>query len=640
MDNNLKKELLAEAVRIGDDLLDRAEIDEHGYSWKTMGMGENQSVVWNKSEGIYSGASGIILFFIELYKQTSDGKYLEAIKEGSRWIEHFCQQNPTGYYAFFTGRMGASYTMLQVGELLNDSSYKQKALVIAKDCEQFLEMPNGIDDLINGTSGTLLGLLHLHAHTQEHYLLSTIKKFTEHLIESAHLGSEGLYWDRSSKNIRGLCGFSHGASGIGYVFLELGKYFGNKDFYWLAEQAFTYENHYYNKEMENWPDFRKGYFDDKTLKEHKEEYSKGNKSFFTSPGNMSAWCHGAPGIGLSRLTAYELLNDQKYKKDVERAIAQTHKVTVAPENINTSYAVCHGGGGNAMLFLEAYRQSGEDKYLEYTEKVGVNGLEFIKEQGKYISGYAKADIEDYSLFMGNAGVGYFYLQLCEPLKTPSILKPDVTNTTLKVSFDLPINTIKTKIASSYFSKTMSLCSALELEEKENILQGIVDGISKAVEVANDERTTTIFNYEKEALALQSTIESDSYLQISNIVEVERNVILMEKSDNHLLLSTPLQINKYAKLLNTEWDCINIENKEKEDYYSLSIAGFDKVKEHELSQFSYLVLSGFETPKKGYYVLGEIITMYEATSEEDKKKIEDSVVNQIEEALRSGILVNA
>jgi len=30
-----------------------------------------------------------------------------------------------------------------------------------------------------------------------------------------------------------------------------------------------------------------------------------NWSFFTVPGRMEAWCHGSPGIGLSRLRAYE-----------------------------------------------------------------------------------------------------------------------------------------------------------------------------------------------------------------------------------------------------------------------------------------------------------------------------------------------
>jgi hypothetical protein len=639
MNDNLRSKILIETIRIGDDLLNRVQKDEHGFSWETMGMGENQSIVWNKSEGIYSGVAGIVLFFIELYKQTNSDKYLEAVTEGSRWVEYYSQNNPTTYYALFTGRMGAAYMMLQVGELLKDKSYHQKALLIAEDCEHFLDQPNGIDDLINGTSGTLLGLIHLHAYTKEKSLLPIIKKYTEHLIEAAHIGLEGLYWDRSSKNIRGLCGFSHGVAGIGYVFLELGKYFKNKNFYWLAEQAFTYENHFYNEETENWPDFRKGHFDNKTFDEHKAEYLKDNKTFFTTSRNMSAWCHGAPGIGLSRLGAYELLNDKRYEKDIESAIAQTHKVTVALENINTPYIVCHGGGGNAMLFLEAYRLFKIDKYIDYAEKVGANGLKSIKEHGEYIPGYSMADIEDYSLFMGNAGIGYFYLQLLEPFNTPSIVKPDVRSSDNSVVFEMDINTIKSKIANRYFPKTMSLCSEIKFSEEETVQHSIVNSVKKAVHNINDQRINCIFNYELDKMTLQNTIESDSLQSISVIVELEKNSTIINGSED-ILLSSKLVLSNNAKLLETEWDCINLENDKQGDYYTLSVANVTEVTEHELSQFSYVVLDAFITAKCGIDVLNEILEMYELTSEEDKMKIRDSVSNQITEALKSGILIKA
>ncbi len=634
MNNNFKNELLTEAIRIGDDLLHRVEKDANGFSWQTMGMGEKQAVVWNKSEGLYSGVAGIVLFFIELYKQTKNQKYLEAVKEGSRWVAYYCENNPTAYYAFFTGRMGAAYMMLQVGELLKDESYHKKALDIAAGCEQYLAQPNGIDDLINGSSGTLLGLIHLHAHTKEESLMTSIKKITDHLIKAAHIGHKGLYWDRSSKSIRGLCGFSHGASGIGYVFLELGRYFNDKTFYWIAEQAFMYENQFYDNKTGNWPDFRKGYFDDETFEEHKAEYLNGNKPFFTTPGSMSAWCHGAPGIGLSRLRAHELLNNPQYLTDINKAVIQTHKATIESENTNASYTVCHGAGGNAMLFLDAYRTSKENKYLDYAEKVGENGLKFIQENRKYISGYSTASVEDYSLFMGNAGVGYYYLQLCEPLTTPSIVKPDVKTNAAIASFSIGINAVKTKIASRYFSKTTSLCAAIEFKEKESI----VHGVRKGVEIKNDERLTSIFNYEMEKFKLQNSIESDSYVEISSIIEAERNQNFINKSQNGSILSASFKINSNTKLLNTDWDCVDVNNKEKGAYYSLVEVTSNAFKEHQLPQFSYLVLNLFEKEIKASTALHEISNMYDANTEDEKKMIENSFIDQVKEALSTGILV--
>jgi len=45
-----------------------------------------------------------------------------------------------------------------------------------------------------------------------------------------------------------LCGFSHGASGIGATFLELGYYFSNPVFYRIALDIFSHEDQYFNLE--------------------------------------------------------------------------------------------------------------------------------------------------------------------------------------------------------------------------------------------------------------------------------------------------------------------------------------------------------------------------------------------------------
>ena len=39
-----------------------------------------------------------------------------------------------------------------------------------------------------------------------------------------------------------------------------------------------------------------------------------------------AWCHGAPGIGLSRLRALELLADDRYRPAAEAAVRATLQV--------------------------------------------------------------------------------------------------------------------------------------------------------------------------------------------------------------------------------------------------------------------------------------------------------------------------
>jgi lantibiotic modifying enzyme len=166
-----------------------------------------------------------------------------------------------------------------------------------------------VDDLINGNSGTLLGLLHLHAASGEKWILESIDCFIRHLVDRANHGPAGLYWDRSPQLISGLFGFSHGAAGIGFVFLELGHYFQNEAFYTIARQAFLYEGYFFNqaKKHKNWPDLRRGIYSDDDYREHQKAFLEGDMDFFTSGGDMNAWCHGAAGIGLSRVRAFQLL---------------------------------------------------------------------------------------------------------------------------------------------------------------------------------------------------------------------------------------------------------------------------------------------------------------------------------------------
>ena len=151
-----------------------------------------------------------------------------------------------------------------------------------------LEKGSSIDDLINGYAGTIVGLLYVHEYTKDDRLIPVIEAYTEKLLDKGTFGKYGIYWDRASTLLRGLCGFSHGTAGIGYAFLQLGYYFKNPAFYFIAEMAFGYENQFYNPAAQNWPDFRKGFYDEDSLKEFKEAYENDDKDYWHNFMNNNA----------------------------------------------------------------------------------------------------------------------------------------------------------------------------------------------------------------------------------------------------------------------------------------------------------------------------------------------------------------
>ena len=142
------------------------------------------------------------------------------------------------------------------------------------------------------------------------------------------------------KEQKNLCGYSHGVAGISLALLELYHVTGNKSFYEGALQGFKYERTHFNREMKNWPDFRQT--TPVVQKDRPASYA-------------AAWCHGAPGIGMSRLRAFELLQgDKQTGKEVEEAIQTTSSVLRFPvKNGQGNFSLCHGAGGNADLLIMA-----------------------------------------------------------------------------------------------------------------------------------------------------------------------------------------------------------------------------------------------------------------------------------------------
>ena len=100
-----------------------------------------------------------------------------------------------------------------------------------------------------------------------------------------------------------------------------------------GEAAFEYERHWFNPANGNWPDLRA------------PELSGSSREQGVS--YMTAWCHGAPGIALSRLRSYEILSSEICRREAETAINTTLNNLYGNSEVSqTNYSLCHGLGGN------------------------------------------------------------------------------------------------------------------------------------------------------------------------------------------------------------------------------------------------------------------------------------------------------
>src|SRR5713226_1101979 len=119
------------------------------------------------------------------------------------------------------------------------------------------------------------------------------------LLRTAVHGDFGWSWDTLPTPVqRHLTGFGHGTAGIAWALAELSHATGDPQFREGVEQSLQYERHWFNRQLDNWPDFRDpaalpGYGGQDV---HEPQYGL-------------AWCHGAPGIGLGRVRTYALVGD-------------------------------------------------------------------------------------------------------------------------------------------------------------------------------------------------------------------------------------------------------------------------------------------------------------------------------------------
>ena len=111
--------------------------------------------------------------------------------------------------------------------------------------------------VIGGAGGAIPALLKIYEITKDRNPMDIAINLGESLIAKANMEPHGWSWGAlKSSSVRGLCGYAHGASGIGHAFLELYNLTSSDYYLYAAEQAFLYERQFYNEEKYNWPDFR------------------------------------------------------------------------------------------------------------------------------------------------------------------------------------------------------------------------------------------------------------------------------------------------------------------------------------------------------------------------------------------------
>ena len=405
---------LATAERIGARLCRDALWARDRCNWvgSSMEVVDHSWAIVSRSFGpdLYSGTSGIALFLGRLFQATKLRQIRRAaLGAMAHALSRLSSLPESVRLGLYSGGAGVLYAMMELAPVLDRSDWVDRAVELVEQLAR-LDLDTVGRDLISGSAGAIPVLLAMHARHASELALQLAQKHGHRLLNDATRHEFGWSWETLPGCHRHLTGLSHGASGVAWALLELHAATGEASFREGAVEGFRYEQHWFDVTHENWPDFREA------------------NSIPGTPTRMAvpfttAWCHGAPGIGMARLRAFQLLAIPEYFAHGQAALRSTIRWLSDPNTAFGSQCLCHGALGNAELLLCARELLGIAEHDPLIAQVADSAVRLFENSNTAWPCGVLGGGETPGLMLGLAGIAHFYLRLSEPGKFSAVLLP-------------------------------------------------------------------------------------------------------------------------------------------------------------------------------------------------------------------------
>jgi type 2 lantibiotic biosynthesis protein LanM len=348
---------------------------------------------------LYDGLPGVTLFLAHLAAITGVERYQKLADEALVSIQRYADESKPLLSSIggFAGWGGVIYSLAHLGAVMKRPGLFDEAAQIVSMLPPLI-VKDKMLDFIGGAAGCIRGLLALQNCSPSPETLAAAALCGERLLATAQPQASGIGWITPAAS-RPLTGFSHGAAGYTVALLELAAATGDYRFRSAALASLEYERSQFSPGKQNWLDLRDPIGAGETI---------------LAPNALTAWCHGAMGIGLARLHCLRHLDDNAIRQEIDIAIQ-----TTLLDSFGLNHSLCHGDCGSLELLLAASTMSGDTTSRSHLNRLAAVLLEDI-ENGGWICGH-QVSVESPGVMTGLAGIGYQLLRLAEPEKVPSIL---------------------------------------------------------------------------------------------------------------------------------------------------------------------------------------------------------------------------
>jgi len=396
---------LSLSIEIGDYILKSSVINKNAATadrtWISTVLLGKKEITWSVEpvgNDLYNGNCGIALYLAYLGNITGRREYIDAAFEAMRLpmmeLDGLDTNHPYTIGAF--GGLGSYFYVLDhlrritANNGLKDYIYSRIGILGS------LADKDTLFDVVSGSAGCIAVLTSIFENTageQEKRLLIDIAyRNYDHLMKNRRpYNAPDIPGWSYGKVFEPASGFSHGNAGIAAFMSKLAFLANDADIKPAIRDALKLERMLYSEKHENWHS---------TVL--KKKISHG-------------WCHGAPGILLSKLMLLQYgYDDAQLEAETETALR-----TTMTKSFGYNPSLCHGDLGNLLILMHCAKVLGRHEIRDQCLRVFQELYENIISK-KWKDGVFRGTTS-LGLMVGLAGFGYSLIKFCEPDIVPNIL---------------------------------------------------------------------------------------------------------------------------------------------------------------------------------------------------------------------------
>jgi len=353
---------------------------------------------------LYSGAAGVVLFFVELHRATGDAEALDLARRGADDLATRVPHDPPPHlFGLYSGNEGIAFALAEVHRLGGDQRHREAALRIVKlvhgkaRAEGAGVMWNDDLDVMAGAAGTGLFLLWAARELGSAESIELATRAGDGLLAQGEPAGGGLEWPRAARGTHFMPNFSHGTAGVAYFLASLYQVTRQQRFLDGALAGARYLG----------------------------SVERDGLVFHERPGGEDryylGWCHGPCGTGRLHHRLGHVTGDPRWRQALERGGAALLASGIPRQRTPgfwNNVGQCCGSAAVAEYALHLQRLTGDGRYRALAEEITRDvlargtrdgaGLRFVQAEHRV---RPELLIAQTGWMQGAAGVGSWLLRL-------------------------------------------------------------------------------------------------------------------------------------------------------------------------------------------------------------------------------------